>query len=137
MSRPTANGVGGVIRCAYLGVMLSACAGALVGCAADPLEAEVPDGEATAARGGRPGAKGTNDVGRQGPQAARPPMNAAAVGPYKAGQAAFRKGDLAAARTQFKAATAADSNAFEAYYALGTTHQRLAETDLAAEAYRR
>lgn len=136
MSRRRTSACAGVVRTAYVSAVLSLCAVLVVGCAGDQLEAEVPDGEATAARGRKPGSAGTN-VGRQGPQAARPPMNAAAVGPYKAGQAAFRKGDLAAARTQFKAATAADSNAYEAYYALGTTHQRLAETDLAAEAYRR
>ncbi len=100
----------------------------------EQAEPKVPDAETTAG-----GSRKSNKAGGQGreQQGPRPPMNAAAANAFKAGQAAFRQGDLAAARKQFKAATEADPNAFEAYYALGTTHQRLAETELAAEAYRR
>lgn len=120
---------------ARTGLLAVLVASSLVGCGGDSVDPEVPDAEEHAAtsRGGR---KTAGEVPREEQRPARPTMNAAAAGPYKAGQAAFRQGDLAAARTRFKAATAADPNAYEAYFALGTTHQRLAETDLAAEAYR-
>jgi tetratricopeptide (TPR) repeat protein len=107
---------------------------AIVAACSEQTEPRVPDGEASAGAG--EGGRGSGGQGRE-QQGPRPSMNAAAANAFRAGQAAFRKGDLAAARGHFKAATEADSNAYEAYYALGTTHQRLAETELAAEAYRR
>jgi tetratricopeptide (TPR) repeat protein len=132
MPRPTAWRFKGWL---YLGATLTVGLPNIVACS-EQANPEVPDAETTATAR-RPGASGQGAIQREQPHADRPPMNAAAAGPYKAGQVAFRKGDLAAARTQFKAATAADPSAYEAYYALGTTHQRLSETDLAAEAYRR
>lgn len=102
---------------------------------AESVEPRVPDGEEVAA-----GARKAGPLKNERPSKernARPTMNAEATKVYLAGQAAFRKGDLATARAQFKAATEADSTAHEAYYALGTAHQRLAETELALEAYRR
>lgn len=110
----------------------------VTGCGGEQVNPEVPDAETAAAGPRASGSKASaSKSGRAEPVAPRAPMNATAAAAFKAGQAAFRKGDLAAARTQFKAATTADPNAYEAYYALGTTHQRLAETDLASEAYRR
>lgn len=107
----------------------------LAAACAESVEPRVPDGEGVAAEG-RKGASPKNERASK-ERSERPTMNAAAAKAYQAGQVAFRKGDLATARAQFKAATEADSTAHEAYYALGTAHQRLAETELALEAYRR
>lgn len=66
-----------------------------------------------------------------------PRMNAAAAEAYQAGEAAFRAGDLARAKAHFTSAVSADPNSPMVLFALGTTHQRLSETEQAADAYRR
>lgn len=121
---------------AALALLFAGAAVHLSGCAGEQAEPQVPS---AADVGGQGKAQALQDAQGKGADrnSSRPAMNAAAASAFAAGQAAFRKGDLATARSQFKTATTADSNAYEAYYALGTTHQRLSETELASEAYSR
>jgi tetratricopeptide (TPR) repeat protein len=69
-----------------------------------------------------------------GPQ--RPALSGSALSAYQAGMQAFQAGDLQGAKTQFVAATQADSKAYQAYYSLGVVRERLNETSGALQAYR-
>jgi tetratricopeptide (TPR) repeat protein len=66
----------------------------------------------------------------------RPAMNAAAQQAYAAGSQAFRSGDLAGAKTQFRRATSADPKAYQAFYSLGVVEERLNEVSNALSSYR-
>jgi tetratricopeptide (TPR) repeat protein len=70
------------------------------------------------------------------PVAARPTMNAQALGFYQQGLAAFANGELAAAVSGFTQATQADPKAFQAFYSLGVVQERLG-SPAASESYRR
>ena len=64
-------------------------------------------------------------------------MNAAAQQAYAAGSQAFRSGDLAGAKTQFRRATSADPKAYQAFYSLGVVEERLNEISSALSTARR
>jgi tetratricopeptide (TPR) repeat protein len=66
----------------------------------------------------------------------RPALSGSALTAYQAGMAAFQAGDLQGAKSQFVAATQADSKAYQAYYSLGVVRERLNETSGALQAYR-
>lgn len=101
------------------------------GCVETP-GAEVPDGESLDDSSARKRGKAK----RRG-QADELAMNPAATEAYSAGDDAFRAGDLASAKAHFGSASVADPNSPVVWFALGTTHQRLAENEQAADAYRR
>ncbi len=103
------------------------------------------------APGTAPPATTAPEVGEQGPQTAtvdepssaravsapRPEMSAKAKEAHEAGLKAFAAGDLAGARTQFQAATAADDKAFQAFYSLGVVAERQGQPAAALTAYQR
>ena len=122
------------MRTSVVAVSLMLGCVASVGCGGQQAEPEVPEAVVPGTEAGQGGAGAGH--GSQ-PDPDRPDMNPAALSAYRAGQEAFRRGDLAGARTQFQAAVSADANAYEAHYALGTTLQRLGETNAAVDAYRR
>jgi tetratricopeptide (TPR) repeat protein len=111
--------------CLLAAISLSACV--------ETPASEVPDGDGLGEEESAKQGKGKR--GRRG--AERLQMNAAAADVYQAGDAAFRAGDLANAKAHFMSAVAADPSSPVVLFALGTTHQRLAETEMAADAYRR
>jgi Tfp pilus assembly protein PilF len=108
-----------------VGLLLNACL--------EMTETAVPDAESLGedeTLGGRKRGNGRdNNAGLQ--------MNAAAADAYQAGEGAFRAGDLASAKLHFTSASGADPNSAVVWFALGTTYQRLAEIEPAADAYRR
>ncbi len=55
---------------------------------------------------------------------------------YDKGVAAYNAGDLASAATAFQQAISSEPKAYEAYYALGTTYERMGKNADALEAYR-
>lgn len=115
-------------------VLLAVATTATFGCGGSQTEAEVPEARVAGAAG-----EGGRGEGAPGASAddGRPDMNPAAVAAYRAGQEAFKRGDLAGAKAQFQAAVRADANAYEAHFALGATLQRLGEPAAAISAYRR
>ncbi len=108
-----------------LGLSLSACL--------ETPGSETPDAETL----GDEDASGKRSKTKRRGDAERLKMNAAAADAYNAGESAFRAGDLASAKSHFSSASAADPNSPVVWFALGTTLQRLAETEPAADAYRR
>ncbi len=76
-------------------------------------------------------------AGLAAPKKGRPRMSAGAAQAYQAGLAAFHAGDLKGAATQFEQAIAADAQAYQAHYALGTVHEHSGDTTAAAAEYRR
>jgi tetratricopeptide (TPR) repeat protein len=107
----------------------------MASCAATETEAKVPGADDGKAPGKAVGS--AQQAGKRGAAASAPRMNARAAAAYEAGLAAFRAGDMKGAEAQFRAATAADANAYEAHYALGTTLERASQVDEALSAYRR
>ncbi len=79
----------------------------------------------------------TDQPSSGGTSANRPKMNASAQQAYNAGLSAFQKGDLTGAKAQFKRATQADANAYQAYYSLGVVDERLGDNAGALSAYKR
>jgi tetratricopeptide (TPR) repeat protein len=73
--------------------------------------------------------------GTSGP--ARPQMSANAAQAYSAGLTAFQQGNLEEADRQFKAAAAADANAYQAQYSLGVVEERLGNRASALAAYQK
>ncbi len=69
-------------------------------------------------------------------RAPRPEMSAKAKKSFASGQKAFAKGDLQGAKKQYKAAVAADPQAYEASYSLGIVEERLGSSGNAAKAYK-
>ena len=55
---------------------------------------------------------------------------------YDAGVAKYNAGDLPGAATDFRSAVSAEPKAYEAYYALGVTNERMGKNGDALEAYR-
>lgn len=121
-------------------VLASACSKGGASAGADGpegLDGEAPQSES-----------GTSQPDGEGPQFAvddaaaegtgpRPEMSAKAKEAYRAGLRAFAAGDLAGAKTQFRSALAADSEAYQAHYSLGVVEERLGAPAAAASAYRR
>jgi Tfp pilus assembly protein PilF len=120
-------------------LLLSACAGEKT--ATPPPKA--PAG-AIAVPPGPPGVTATGEQyamsdapSSRGPASDRPQMNASAAQAHRAGLAAFQKGDLRGAKTQFQKAVEADAKAFQAWYSLGVVLERLGDTAGALRAYQR
>jgi Tfp pilus assembly protein PilF len=78
-----------------------------------------------------------SDAPSSGAAAKRPQMNATAAQAHAAGIQAFQQGNLEQAEAQFKAASAADSNAYQAHYSLGVVEERLGNRAAALAAYQK
>lgn len=92
------------------------------------------DGVKDASAGAAPKASEPEKKPKKAP---RPEMSKKAAKAFKNGQKAFAAGDLQGAKAQYKAATEADSKAFEAYYALGVVEERLGRFSAARAAYQK
>lgn len=68
-------------------------------------------------------------------RASRPEMKPAAQQAYRAGEQAFRTGDLRGAQTQFQRAVQIDARAYQAHHSLGVVSERLGALPAAQQAY--
>jgi tetratricopeptide (TPR) repeat protein len=106
---------------------------AVIGCGDDAPAPKFPTKPVVA--GGNPQGPAAPQIGmsdqpssmRTGdlPDAGKAQMNASAQAAYAQAMQAFANGDLQTARTQFTAATQADSSAYQAFYSLGVVQERL------------
>lgn len=127
-------------------IAMALCAISL-GCAPSGAQPETPEGSSSTWDDSSPHNSGRDrpaggeaadllsSTGKK--QAPRPEMSGRASAAFKSGEEAFRKGDLAGARTQFTTATTSDGQAFEAFYSLGVTYERLGMLPNAKESYLR
>ncbi len=122
-----------------LSASLAGCGAGAGSAAKGPTSPNQPETGAATGTGPSPGSQqfAVVDAPTSGESGAnRPKMNAAAEAAYNAGLEAFKRGDLAAAKTQFIQASQADSKAYQAFYSLGVVRERMNETAGALSSYR-